>query len=739
MASLLAAAWCAAVALAPTAAQAADIPYNWGTVKIGGSGYVTGMIAHPSQYGLFYARTDVGGSYRYDNRTRTWIALNDWTPPSQQNLSGIESIAVDPNDASKLYMVAGMYYGAGPGALLISTNQGATFTQVALQYSTGANWSGRQVGERLQVDPNQGNILFNGTGNQAASSATNGLWKSVDGGYHWSKVSSFPALSSDNSGAGVAFVAFQRSSATSGQATPVLFAAINTKPAAATGTVIYKSTNGGNSWTALPPTPAGLLPQRGEVGPDKHLYVTFSRSDNYGSGDLYGPDGLSGGRVYKYNITNNVWTNITPPNSNGNNYGFVGLSVHPTVHGMLLVKSINRYDEVGETLFRSTDGGASWTTVNTNASFDTSAAPWMGPRKSFGNWGGALLDPHDTNHAFVHWGGGVLETTNLSAQFTNWRYGMDGIEETAVAALISPTANEWNAYPVISGNWDICGFAHASLTTAPTTAFTNPGCTKVTSLDYARNDSKFVVRVGHRSWDNNAAAVYGAISWNGGYDWVPFHNNGPTSEGGGKVAVAVDRSTILWAPPDVQPVYSHNASWSWNMIGSLPAGVQIAADGYAPGLFYAYDRNTGAFYASSDKAVTWWKTNASLVQWADQLAAVPGRQGDLWLATWNGLYRTTSSGWGAWSKNAGVQSARAIGFGKEAPGASYPAIYLSGRVNNVDGIFRSTDAGASWNRINDDQHQWGGTRIITGDPKKFGTVYLGTDNGRGIAYGQSDN
>ena len=46
-----------------------------------------------------------------------------------------------------------------------------------------------------------------------------------------------------------------------------------------------------------------------------------------------------------------------------------------------------------------------------------------------------------------------------------------------------------------------------------------------------------------------------------------------------------------------------------------------------------------------------------------------------------------------------------IGFGKAAPGASYPALYTSAKIDGVRGIFRSTDAGASWVRINDDEHQ----------------------------------
>ncbi|MGV2922416.1 xyloglucanase, partial [Streptomyces alfalfae] len=85
----------------------------------------------------------------------------------------------------------------------------------------------------------------------------------------------------------------------------------------------------------------------------------------------------------------------------------------------------------------------------------------------------------------------------------------------------------------------------------------------------------------------------------------------------------------------------------------------------------------------------------------------------------------------------GVQGADTIGFGKAAPGASYQTLYTSARIGGVRGVFRSTDAGASWVRINDDRRQWGWTgAAITGDPKVYGRVYVST-NGRGIVYGDT--
>ncbi len=117
--------------------------------------------------------------------------------------------------------------------------------------------------------------------------------------------------------------------------------------------------------------------------------------------------------------------------------------------------------------------------------------------------------------------------------------------------------------------------------------------------------------------------------------------------------------------------------------------------------------------------------------------AVPGVAGDLWIAGGARGSCTPPTAAAPSPRSARCSPASAVGFGKAAPGASYQALYLIGTVNGVTGVFRSTDQGATWLRVNDDTHQWGaigGVGVITGDPDTYGRVYVGT-NGRGLQYG----
>ena len=152
---------------------AGTVAYQWKSVTILGGGFVTGVIFSPAEKDLIYARTDIGGAYRYDPKSQHWIPITDMLSRGQSNFKGIESLAADPVNPDRVYMAVGTYSQewAGAGGMMRSKDRGETWEITEMPIKMGGNENGRGNGERLAVDPNDPNILLFG-------SRKNGLWKS---------------------------------------------------------------------------------------------------------------------------------------------------------------------------------------------------------------------------------------------------------------------------------------------------------------------------------------------------------------------------------------------------------------------------------------------------------------------------------------------------------------------------------------------------------------------------------
>ena len=84
--------------------QAAGAAASWTSVKWGGGGYVTGLVYHPVNASLLYARTDVGGIYRWNASNSTWMALTDGLGfgGGEGRFHDVESLALDPTNDQKV-------------------------------------------------------------------------------------------------------------------------------------------------------------------------------------------------------------------------------------------------------------------------------------------------------------------------------------------------------------------------------------------------------------------------------------------------------------------------------------------------------------------------------------------------------------------------------------------------------------------------------------------------------------
>jgi photosystem II stability/assembly factor-like uncharacterized protein len=119
----------------------------------------------------------------------------------------------------------------------------------------------------------------------------------------------------------------------------------------------------------------------------------------------------------------------------------------------------------------------------------------------------------------------------------------------------------------------------------------------------------------------------------------------------------------------------------------------------------------------------------------NSLSAVPDKEGELWLVSDGNLLHSIDGG-KTFSSVSTDLKVDYLGFGRSPAGRDEPALFAIGTRQAARAVWRSDDSGISWIRVNDEQHEWGRRfRCITGDPRIFGRVYIGTD-GRGILYGE---
>ncbi len=755
----------ASVSLTVNGASPGTPNYSWTNVKIIAGGYITGLYFHPTKQGLMYARTDIGGAYRWGPSDQQWVPLLDFTSRATNNWAGVEALGLDPTDPNKLYLAVGEYDAswAGNGAMLISDDQGATFTTVPLNFKNGSNEPGRGTGERIAVDPNLPSTVYFGTRNA-------GLQISTDSGGVWNPVPGLPVvtLNPDCSGYsesdGVVSVIPLPSSGSPGSATPVVYAVVGGTGTGRTSQGMYVTTNGGSStssWTPVAGQPSfvgsgmPLAPVQARLGPNGAIYILY--------GDQSGPNCMTTGQLWEFtpasNRTSGTWSQLTLPNQNltinGSN-GYGGIAVDPSNSGYLLLSTLDQYWPTGDVVYYSTDNGLTWRDVSSEktaglpyslspnlATHNDSIAPWFGPTNTLttGNWVTALaIDPFNPDHAIYGTGGMVWTTKGVdnavpsasSMGVVDWTIGANGIEETAVENLWAPPSGPTI---LLSQVGDVYGFADKDLTTAPLTNLNNPAATP-TSMDFEQNTPTTVVRVTDGA---GGTTPIGEVSTDAANTWTAFTSMPSGTKGGGTIAIASDGSSMVWATEDTSSVwYSKNQGSTWTASTGVGAQAQVVSDRVKPGVFYGF--SSGTLTMSTDGGATFTTVQSGLPG-NGVLAVLPDVQGDLWLAgQGSGLYAnsgsTTSLDLTAVS---GVQDAYHLGFGKAAPGSPNLTLFLDGQIAGQWGLYRSTNGGSSWIQINDRSHQWGGIGPVCGDMRTFGTVYLGTYGGRGTIWGRSAN
>ncbi len=742
-------------------------------MPIGGGGYVTGFFFHPADDRVLYCRTDIGGVYRFDYDAQAWVSLIDHVSEEDLRETCPISAALDAGDPQRLFIASGLHDPDSRGKLTVSHDGGRSFISHELPVYVHGNLHGRSAGERLLY---HGGVLY-------LASQMDGLWRSLDEGATWEKLTAFPET-------GCTFAARR------GALLLVGSEGLALRRGDHRGHSLYASFDEGESFVPVAQPDyvpiegsrlQGLVAQRCAFDGD-YLYVTYSangpHSQTVEKGYTCDCGDCDGGRVVRYAFdgqTLGAPEDITPEK------GRWGYSAVDAQHDLLITATTHRRD--GDAIYLSKDQGRHWKTILHRLDVGVMGfrLTYMLPRCNGGrnliHWmTDVKIDPHRPDTAWFNTGTGVFRTQNLGDEVVHWADHCDGMEETVHINVHAPLAGRVQLLDMVG---DLGGFAFTDVDGHCDNSFADDdGNRWITCLscDWPDANPDQIVAAARGNWTGETKGGL-IITHDGAQSWSRL----PTPAGlgddldallkrierpninAGWVAMSADGRTVVWAVADRtflharNVIVSHDGGGSFRLSRVLDGQGQPAsgmmkplADRCLPRVFYGFGE-AGQLYVSTDEGDTFREKAAPAgfpaahfgkVDCADgtELRAASGEPGVIYAATGQGLwklhYDPAADAFTGRCLTAPGDRVACVGLGLGGPGGDYAkeqkALYFSGVIGGVYGFFRSLDEGRTIQRINNAQQMFGRIHSIDGDKRVFGRFFLGTGSS-GLLYGEMED
>ncbi|HJT70000.1 MAG TPA: hypothetical protein VJ731_07370 [Terriglobales bacterium] len=358
--------WCCFLFFSVLLASAQQFPQSWyqemrwrmiGPFRGGRTRAVAGV---PSQPNVFYIGVVDGGVWKSTDYGRTWSPIFD-DQPSQS----IGAIAIPASDPNVIYVASGEGLqrpdlSVGDG-IYKSTDAGKTWIHLGLR-------DGQQI-PALAVDPRDPNRIFAAVlGHPYGPNPERGIFRSIDGGASWKKVlykdenTGGSDVEIDPSNPNVVYAGMWQSRLGPWE---------DNNAFAGTNGGLFKSTDGGDTWTKLTKgLPDDLVQINVAIAPSepRRLYATIAttKPSGYATGQGLG--------FYRSDDAGESWTHITEDPRPAMKIGGGDLPIpraDPKNPDLVYVASI--------VTVRSTDGGKTWSSIRGAPGGDDYQNLWINP------------------------------------------------------------------------------------------------------------------------------------------------------------------------------------------------------------------------------------------------------------------------------------------------------------------------------------------------------------------------
>ncbi len=634
-------------------------------------GRIHDVEALPTDPGTLYVATASGGLWKSTNKGTTWTPIFD-----DQAVSTFGDVAIAPSDPDVIWA------GTGEQQNRQSTSWG---NGVYRSIDGGRTWhhlgldTTRHIG-RIRVHPDDPDIAYVAApGNLWKADATRGVFKTTDGGATWEKVlfidedTGVIDLAMDPGHPDILYAAaYQRRRRTWG---------FN---GGGPGSGIYKTTDGGVSWTALtrglPDGDKGRIGLALAPSNPNVLYATIEHAKEPGT--------------YRSNDGGASWEKVNPLNPRPMYYSHI--VADPTDE--------NRVYLLATEFYRSDDGGRTFRQMPTRPTYD------MGIHSDFHTlW----IDPHNTSHFYLAGDGGLTESWDRGETYLRinnlpigqfYAIGVDmhrpyriygGMQDNH--SWVGPSASRrWIG--IIDDDWRQVGFGDGMYQQPDPTGpyvYVNAQNGELTRLDPGTGDLLDI-----RPHPPAGEAPYR-------FDWV---------------------TPSLISPHDPRTVYfggnrlfiSHDRGVSWTATGDLTR--QIDRDS----LFLMGVQGKDIRLSKNDGTASFGEITT--------IAASPVDPRVLWVGTDDGNVQVSQDGGATWtetSRNAsgvpdGTYVSRVLASAA-GPGVAYAAFDAHRDGDWRPFLARTTDFGKTWTLRIDGLPEEGSINALVEYPGRPGLLFLGTE------------